>query len=66
MARPLTGKVALATGGSRGIGAAIVGRPSPDGGAVAFAYAASAERAEMLAAAPAASGASVATVRADG
>jgi 3-oxoacyl-ACP reductase-like protein len=34
----LTGKVALATGGSRGIGAAIVRRLAEDGADVAFGY----------------------------
>lgn len=45
---PLSGKVALVTGGSRGIGAAIVRRLARDGADVAFSYAASAERAEDL------------------
>jgi len=34
---PLAGKSALVTGGSRGIGAALVRRPANDGAAVAFA-----------------------------
>ena len=37
----LTGKVAFVTGGSRGIGAAIVRRLAEDGAAVAFSYASS-------------------------
>lgn len=37
--RPLAGKTALVTGGSRGIGAAIVHRLSADSAQVAFIYA---------------------------
>jgi 3-oxoacyl-[acyl-carrier protein] reductase len=43
------GKVALVTGGSRGIGAAVVRRPASDGATVAFSYAASGDRAKALA-----------------
>jgi 3-oxoacyl-[acyl-carrier protein] reductase len=50
MSNSLFGKVALVTGGSRGIGAAIVRRMARDGAAVAFTYAASRERATALAA----------------
>jgi 3-oxoacyl-ACP reductase-like protein len=39
----LTGKVALVTGGSRSIGAAIVKRLAADGAAVALTYSASPE-----------------------
>ncbi|MEX2450869.1 MAG: SDR family oxidoreductase [Rhodospirillales bacterium] len=46
---PLTGKVALVLGGSRGIGAAIVERLSKDGAATTFTYAGSTEAAETLA-----------------
>ena len=65
MTHSLNGKVALVTGGSRGIGAAIVRRLSQEGAAVAFTYAASADRAEALAAELAATGAVVATLKAD-
>ncbi|XKM43637.1 SDR family oxidoreductase (plasmid) [Rhizobium ruizarguesonis] len=46
--QPLAGKVALVTGGSRGIGAAIVRRLARDGVDVVFSYAASANRADEL------------------
>src|SRR5258708_35122656 len=44
----LSSKVALVTGGSRGIGAGIVKRLAKEGAAVAFTYAASHEKAEQL------------------
>lgn len=44
----LTGKVALITGGSRGIGAAIVKRLASDSAAVAFTYANSQQKAGEL------------------
>jgi 3-oxoacyl-[acyl-carrier protein] reductase len=45
----LDGKIAFVTGGSRGIGAAIVRRLASDGAAVAFTYQKSAEVAQALA-----------------
>jgi 3-oxoacyl-[acyl-carrier protein] reductase len=48
MSQPLSKQVALVTGGSRGIGAAIARRLARDGADVAISYAASADRAEAL------------------
>lgn len=49
MARKFTGKVALVTGGSRGIGAAIAKRLAQDGAHIAISYLSSPEKAEALA-----------------
>lgn len=63
--RPLAGKAALVTGGSRGIGAAIVRRLASDGAAVAFSYAASADRANALVAEVEAAGGRAVAFKAD-
>ena len=65
MSKALTGKVALVTGGSRGIGAAIVRRLASDGAIVAFSYAASEDRAHALAAELEKSGDTVLPIKAD-
>lgn len=63
--QPLTGKVALVTGGSRGIGAAIVERLVRDGAAVAFTYRGGQAAAEQLAARLREAGARVIAIVAD-
>lgn len=62
----LSGKVAFVTGGSRGIGAAVVERLVRDGAKVAFTYVASSERAEALVAKVAAQGGEALALHADG
>ena len=62
---PLQGKVAIVTGGSRGIGAAIVKRLARDGAKVAFSYAASPQRADDVVREVAALGGEALAIRAD-
>lgn len=62
---PLEGKAAFVTGGSRGIGAAIVRRLALQGATVTFTYAAAAEAAEALVAVVAEAGGRAVAVRAD-
>ncbi|MCF0064652.1 SDR family oxidoreductase [Dyadobacter chenwenxiniae] len=63
--KKLENKIALVTGGSRGIGAAIVRRLAADGAKVAFTYARSAEKAEALAAEISAAGGQAIAIAAD-
>jgi 3-oxoacyl-[acyl-carrier protein] reductase len=62
---PLAGKAALVTGGSRGIGAAIVRRLATDGASVAFTYSTSEQRAKLLVDEVRAAGAVALAVHAD-
>ena len=65
MTATLTGRRALVTGGSRGIGTEIVRRLAVDGAAVAFTYGASAADAEKLAAEVAGDGGTAVAIQAD-
>ena len=63
--RSFAGKVALVTGGSRGIGEGIVRRLAADGAAVAFTYSSSEEKAKRLAREIEAAGGKALPIRAD-
>ena len=65
MTGKLKGKTALVTGGSRGIGAAVVRRLAEDGAAIAINYRAQAEAAEGIAAEITEAGGSAVAVRGD-
>ncbi|MBE1548938.1 3-oxoacyl-[acyl-carrier protein] reductase [Mycobacterium sp. OAS707] len=65
MTSSLTGRRALVTGGSRGIGAEIVRRLAADGAAVAFTYGASAVEAEKLVAEVGEAGGTAVAIQAD-
>ena len=65
MANNLTGKVALVTGGSRGIGAAIAKRLARDGAAVAITYARAQQKADEVVHAIEAAGGRALAIHAD-
>ena len=65
MTKKLASKVALITGGSRGIGAAIARRLAHDGAAVAITYASAEQKAEEVARAIESAGGSAVAIRAD-
>jgi 3-oxoacyl-[acyl-carrier protein] reductase len=63
--KKLEGKIALVTGGSRGIGAAVVHRLATEGANVAFTYSSSPERAEKVVKAVQGLGARAVAIQAD-
>lgn len=63
--KKLTGKVALVTGGSRGLGAAIAKRLAQDGAAVALTYTSSPQKADEVVLAIEAAGGRALAIRAD-
>ena len=63
--RSFAGKIALVTGGSRGIGEGIVRRLAADGAAVAFTYSSSEEKAKLLAGEIKDAGGNVLPIKAD-
>jgi 3-oxoacyl-[acyl-carrier protein] reductase len=65
MTKALEGKVALVTGGSRGIGAAIAKRLGADGASVAFTYASAQGKADEVVKAIEAAGGQALAIRAD-
>ncbi len=65
MTKKLAGKVALITGGSRGIGAAIARRLARDGAAVAITYASAQQKADEVARAIESAGGRAMAIRAD-
>ncbi|MBD2517827.1 3-oxoacyl-ACP reductase FabG [Nostoc sp. FACHB-973] len=65
MAKKLTGKVALVTGGSRGLGAAIAKRLADDGAAVALTYTTSPQKADEVVRAIESAGGRALAIRAD-
>jgi len=65
MAKTLTGKVALVTGGSRSMGAAIAKRLAADGAAVALTYSASPNKADAVVRDIGAAGGKARAIRAD-
>lgn len=65
MSKPLSGKVALVTGGSRGLGAATAAALADQGADVAISYVASAEKANAVAEALQAKGVRAAAIKAD-